>query len=82
MHSAMLGYSLWLGHRYDEAIKELRKTLDLDPAYEQTHIMLGRCYASKGLFPLAITEFQKAKALENVIAEPVAELWMDIRPRR
>jgi TolB-like protein/Flp pilus assembly protein TadD len=70
----ILGQSLYYAHRYDEAIVQLRNTLDLAPDVWVPHVLLGWCYEAKGDFTSAIAEFQKARAIEPTIAEPLASL--------
>ena len=44
----------WLyynAHRYDEAIEQYRKTLDLNPNFPMTRRELGLAYARKSMFP-------------------------------
>jgi eukaryotic-like serine/threonine-protein kinase len=68
----ILGQSLYYAHRYDEAIVQLRNTLDLPPDVWVPHVLLGWCYEAKGDLTGAIAEFQKARAIEPTIAEPLA----------
>jgi TolB-like protein/DNA-binding winged helix-turn-helix (wHTH) protein/tetratricopeptide (TPR) repeat protein len=70
----LLGQSLYYAHRYDEAIAQLRNTLDLGPDVWATHDLLGWCYEAKGDLTGAIAEFEKARSIEPAIAEPLASL--------
>ena len=58
--------------RYDEAIEQLRKAVDLEPNYWVSRVLLGRCYEQKGRLPEAVTEFEKARQIENSIPEVLA----------
>jgi tetratricopeptide (TPR) repeat protein len=70
----ILGQSLYYAHRYDEAIVQLRNAIDLAPDVWVTYDLLGWCYETKGDLTGAIAEFQKARSIEPVIAEPLASL--------
>ncbi len=58
--SANLGRILYFARRYDQAIDELRKTLDMDPSFLEAHLYLGLTYEQKGMFREAIAELQQA----------------------
>jgi tetratricopeptide (TPR) repeat protein len=60
----MLGQTLYLARRYDQAINQLRTTIDLDPTFWVAHDELGWAYQEQGDLPRAIAEFQKARSLE------------------
>jgi TolB-like protein/Tfp pilus assembly protein PilF/predicted Ser/Thr protein kinase len=70
----LLGQSLYYAHRYDEAIDQLRTTVDLSPDNWVAHDLLGWCYEVKGDLAQALAEFQRARQIENSIAEPLASL--------
>ncbi len=70
----ILGQSLYYAHRYDEAIVQLRNAIDLAPDVWVPYELLGWCYEAKGDLTDAIAEFQRARAIEPVIAEPLASL--------
>src|SRR5262249_15105059 len=53
-----LGYELYLLHRYDEAIQQIRKGLELDPNFARGHWFLGMPYEQKAMYREAIAEFQ------------------------
>ncbi len=53
------GKMLYFARRYDDAIKQLRETLKMDPNFPQAHIWLGSVYATTGLYDEAIAEFAK-----------------------
>lgn len=70
----LLGQSFYLARRYDLAVNQLRTTLDLDPNFWVAHDELGWVYQEQGDLPQAIAEFEKARALEPSVAEPLASL--------
>jgi len=55
-----LGYGLYAARKYDLAIEQERKTLELDPNYGPAHSVLGRAYLEKGMYNEAISEIEKA----------------------
>jgi len=70
----LLGQSLYLARRYDLAVKQLRLAINLDPNLWVGHDELGWVYEEQGNFPGAMTEIEKARALEPNVAEPLASL--------
>jgi tetratricopeptide (TPR) repeat protein len=54
-----------LARRYDEAIAQCRGTLELNAGFYPAHEFLGRAYEQEKLYAPAISEFQKAVALEQ-----------------
>ena len=65
MINADLGMNYCYARRYDEAIAQLRKTLEMDPGYYYAHVNLGQVLAGKRAFDEAISEYQKARALND-----------------
>src|ERR1051325_11138512 len=59
-----LGWHLTTARRYDEAMVQLRKTLELDPNFVDAHSNLGWCSFWKGDTAGAIAAFQKTKSLD------------------
>lgn len=63
----MAGDSAWiflLARRYDEAIVQSRKAIELDANYAVGHCSLGWSFFWKGDRAGAMAEFQKARALD------------------
>ena len=63
--NADLGADYYLARRYDEAIAQQRKTLEMDPGFYYAHFILGEALAAKGAFEQAIEEYRKAHALDD-----------------
>jgi tetratricopeptide (TPR) repeat protein len=57
--------ALYLARRYDEAIEQLRRTVDLDPNYPVTYWILGLVLRKTGCYELAITEGEKGVKLSG-----------------
>src|SRR4029079_12143305 len=71
-----VGFILAAAHRYDEAIAEGRKTVDLDPNFPLGHYRLGQIYTLKGTYSEAIPELEKAVALSRSSPRATAELGL------
>jgi TolB-like protein/DNA-binding winged helix-turn-helix (wHTH) protein/Tfp pilus assembly protein PilF len=56
-------YILYLSRRYDEAIAEYRKLIDLAPDFFQSQRELGLAYEQKGLYQAAFDQLQRAFAM-------------------
>jgi len=67
VNNTVLGQNLYFLHKYDQAIEQERKTLEIDN-FAYAHYVLGSAYEQKGDLGKAITEFQKAATLN---ANPV-----------
>jgi len=63
--NTVLGSNLYYARRYDEAIKQLRTTIAIDPDYWWAHQWLGQTYARLGKFPQAIAELREAQRLDG-----------------
>ena len=68
--STDMGFTLYYSAHYDEAIKELQATLEMNPKYHLAHLWLGRAYQEKKMYDEAITEYEKT--LSVVTDWPVA----------
>jgi TolB-like protein/DNA-binding winged helix-turn-helix (wHTH) protein len=63
--NSSLGWRLYLARQYDRSIAQLKDTLEMDPAYEWAHLILGQAYEQKGAFDLALPELLKAVELSH-----------------
>ncbi len=57
-----------LARRYDEAIAQLRKTVETDPTFYNAHHNLGVALQLKGDVPAAVAEYEKAQQLSDDLA--------------
>jgi tetratricopeptide (TPR) repeat protein len=66
-----LGWHYLYAHKYDLAIEQFQKTLEMDPNYGLTHWYLGEAYEQKAMYVEAAAELLKAKDLltENVAVD-------------
>jgi eukaryotic-like serine/threonine-protein kinase len=72
--NTFLCWDLYYGHRYDQAVKQIRATIDMEPNYWTSRMMLGMTFEQQGNLPAALDELQKANSLETEISWPLAEL--------
>jgi serine/threonine-protein kinase len=56
--SSNAGFYSYFQHRYDEAIQQYQKTLEIDPQFWVAHHYLGLAYAKKGMHREAIDELR------------------------
>jgi tetratricopeptide (TPR) repeat protein len=63
--NADLGRTYYFARRYDEAIEQLHKTLEMDPNFYFAHRHLGSALIIKGDFAAAIGEYEKARAVND-----------------
>ncbi|HKY27676.1 MAG TPA: protein kinase [Pyrinomonadaceae bacterium] len=56
--SSNAGLYSYFDHRYDDAIQQYKKTLEIDPKFWVAHHYLGLAYAKKGMYDEAISEFR------------------------
>jgi TolB-like protein/DNA-binding winged helix-turn-helix (wHTH) protein/Tfp pilus assembly protein PilF len=63
--SFSLGWRLYMARQYDQAISQLRNTLEMDPSFALPRMVLGQAYEQKGMVPQAIVELQKAVAVSH-----------------
>ena len=59
------GAVYYRARRYEQAIEQLRKTIDMDPGFYYAHWNLGSALAAKGALSDAIKEYEKARALND-----------------
>jgi tetratricopeptide (TPR) repeat protein len=72
--NTQLARVLYFARRYDDAIDECQKTLELDHDFGGAHFFLGRCYSQKGMYEQALTELGRAKDLWRDSAEVLSVL--------
>jgi serine/threonine protein kinase/tetratricopeptide (TPR) repeat protein len=60
-----VGWAFYNARRYDEAIVQLRRTIDLDPNYPVTYWILGLLLRKTSCFEMAITEGEKGVKLSG-----------------
>ena len=69
-----VGERLFYMRRYDDAIAQLRRTLETAPDFDAAHFVLGLCLEQKGLLQESITEFQKVRGAGAMNRGAVASL--------
>ncbi len=64
--SATLGrHGYFYARRYDEAVREFRKTIETDPTFWIAHYFLGWAHVCQGNFPEALKAFTTASQLDD-----------------
>jgi eukaryotic-like serine/threonine-protein kinase len=63
--SVAIGWAFYMAQRYDEAIDQLQRTVDLDPNYPVTYWILGLIRRKMGRPDLAITAGEKGVKLSG-----------------
>ncbi|HZE72928.1 MAG TPA: protein kinase [Pyrinomonadaceae bacterium] len=64
LNSDLAAAYLYTGE-FERAIDRARSTIEIDPNYWLSHVLLGIAYERKGQFTDAVTELEKAHSLEN-----------------
>jgi serine/threonine protein kinase/Flp pilus assembly protein TadD len=72
--NADVGWVYYLARRYDQAIEQLHKTLELDSNFVRARYLLGRSFLEKGMYAEAVRELRKATDLSGRNAVYVAGL--------
>ncbi len=58
------GWNFLYARQFDQAIKKLQETAQMDPNFFRIYVYLGRAYVGKGVYDEALKAFQKAIELE------------------
>ncbi|HEV2490202.1 MAG TPA: protein kinase [Candidatus Acidoferrales bacterium] len=75
VNNTLLGHGLYFSHHYDEAIKQLNTTIQMDPNFWLAHDVLGWTYLQTGRPAAAMEQFrQAAKITGPTIPEPLSSL--------
>jgi serine/threonine protein kinase/Flp pilus assembly protein TadD len=69
------GWILWCARRNDEAIAQLRKTIDLDPYFANAHDKLANVYETTGQYAEAVEQ----RALDSDLSGDKPEVGADMR---
>jgi serine/threonine protein kinase/tetratricopeptide (TPR) repeat protein len=69
-----LGWAFYFFRRFDDAIKQLQATLELDPDYILAHFALGQAYTQRNKYREAIAELQTAASLSGRLPPILAAL--------
>jgi len=59
------GLMLYFARRYDEAIDQLRKTIQMAPDYVLAHSTLGWAYLQKGMYTEAVAELERGGGFQG-----------------
>jgi eukaryotic-like serine/threonine-protein kinase len=67
-----LGAILNSARRFDDAVRQLEQTLELDPNFSMAHAMLGLSYLGKGMPDRAVEQLARARASDRTRPNLVA----------
>jgi TolB-like protein len=56
---------LYMARRFDEAIEQCRKTIELDSSFTPAHRVLAEVYAAKGMYRESLAEYEKYATLSG-----------------
>jgi tetratricopeptide (TPR) repeat protein len=62
-YNIALAFEFFLARRYDQAIEQGAKTLELDPKYISAYYVRGVAYAKKSMYKEAMAEFERAVSI-------------------
>jgi tetratricopeptide (TPR) repeat protein len=63
--SAAIGWAYYMARRYDDAIEQLRRSVELDPNHPVSYWILGLLLRKMGRYELAIVEGEKGVKLSG-----------------
>ena len=63
MVSDQRGWVLYMARRYDDAIEQIRRTIELEPHFAHAHCWLGKTYLQKGMLREGLAELEEATSL-------------------
>ena len=76
------GLALYGQHKHEEAIADLRKTLELDPSFADAHLAIGHALHKLNRFAEAVQAIQQAIALnaqEPMYHTSLSTVYRDMR---
>ena len=81
---ALMGMVYGKRGRADEALEALSTAEKLDPRFEMTYVYRGNIYATRGQTPLAISEYQRAVAINpnNTTAQQALAMITSQQPQQ
>jgi TolB-like protein/Tfp pilus assembly protein PilF len=74
--NADLAHLLYFARRYDEAIEQSRRTLEMDPNFAAAYVTAGLAYLEKQEYPKSLAELQTAVRVSG--GQPDAEAFLGI----
>ena len=69
-----VGIRFYFARRYDLAIEQYQRTLEMEPDFPIAHVWLGRAYEQKGMFQEAVGAYQKQVLILSGDGERAAAL--------
>lgn len=65
IYSTLAGGIYYEARKYDQAIEQCKKVLEMEPDFIPAHAYLGKSYIQKSMYEDAISEFQKSVMLSS-----------------
>jgi tetratricopeptide (TPR) repeat protein len=62
---ADVGQNMFMARRFDDAIPQLKKSLNVEPTFSYAIYFLGACYHAKGMYQEAIAEYRRSLAIDD-----------------
>ena len=69
-----IGWFYYRARRYDEAVAQFKRTLQLEPDFIQGHVSLARAYLQKGMYSEARMEMREALSRSGAGPQDIAAL--------
>jgi TolB-like protein/Flp pilus assembly protein TadD len=69
-----LGILFYFGRRYDDAIRQFRRTLELEPSYFWAEMVLAQSYQEKRQFPEGLAALERARRITAATGETPPEI--------
>jgi len=69
-----MGFSMYYGTKYDDAIRSLKSTIEFYPAFPLAHLWLGRAYQAKKMYTEALSEYQIAQTFSKDFVPTIAAM--------
>jgi adenylate cyclase len=78
--NALLGCVLFITRRYDEALEQIRRTIEMDENYTLLYFYQGVAYVSKGVYQEAVGAFRKLLSLTGEVPFSICLLGSALGP--
>ena len=60
-----MGLPFYFGRRYDQAVEQFQKIIEMESNFWPARFFLGQAYAQMGQFQQALAEYKKARLIDN-----------------
>ncbi len=77
--NSMVGVAYMENRQYDQAVEQLRKTIEMDANFSRAHFFLAQAYERKEVFEEAVPEHEKRFILDGTPPEKAAQKAATLR---